>query len=674
MSHFVPAHFRGWILALGLTLGSYPALAASLPPDSLRLPSRRLGEVGVDAPTLSKRLFSSTGQQSLSMKDMETRGIRNLADALQRFAGTQVKDYGGIGGMKTISVRNMGAAHTAVSYDGLPVSNCQAGQVDIGRFAIEALEDITLYNGQADNLLQPARLTASGAVLSLQAPRPTFDGGTQKYQLTAQCKAGSFGEVNPSLRYAHRTGQKGSVHAYANFMRADGVYPFELRNVLQVSRERRHNSDIRQGHGEIGWQQTLRDSSKLDIKAYGFLSERGLPGAVVLYVDDARERLCNRNAFAQAVWNKRFSTRWQLQAAAKYTYGWERYRDFGASYMNGMLTERTTQQEGYATAAAVFRPNRHWQFSLAEDGALNTLESNSLDVAQPTRYTNQAAVTGRFESRRVSLTGTLVHTYVTEHAAKGKLPDDLSHLSPSLSLSVRPFARLPLRLRAMYRNTYRVPTFNELYYRRLGFTALKPENADQLSCGLTAYMPPKGICRQLSLTADGYYNRVRDKIVAIPTAYVWRMQNFGRVRMYGMDVTGQLSLQYGKAGLDLSTTYTWQNAHDLTDKESQNYKHQLPYTPAHSGNVSATLRTPWVDINYSVMAVGVRYFHQLNLKAYRMDGYEDHSLTAGHTFTLPRCRMTLYASLLNLTDAQYAVVKNYPMPGRAYRFTAKLEL
>ena len=204
MSHFVPAHFRGWILALGLTLGSYPALAASLPPDSLRLPSRRLGEVGVDAPTLSKRLFSSTGQQSLSMKDMETRGIRNLADALQRFAGTQVKDYGGIGGMKTISVRNMGAAHTAVSYDGLPVSNCQAGQVDIGRFAIEALEDITLYNGQADNLLQPARLTASGAVLSLQAPAPRSTAAHRNTNLRHNAKPALSAKLIP--RYVMPTG------------------------------------------------------------------------------------------------------------------------------------------------------------------------------------------------------------------------------------------------------------------------------------------------------------------------------------------------------------------------------------------------------------------------------------------------------------------------------------
>ncbi len=655
---------------LWLIAGLHQVKVGNISSNSLR--SRRIVEVGVEAPILPHHALSSTGEQSLSLKDMEARGIRDLADALRRLAGTQVKDYGGIGGLKTISVRNMGAAHTTVCYDGLPVSNCQAGQVDIGRFAIDDLEGLTLYNGQTDRLLQPARLTAAGAVLSLQAPRPTFD-DTRNYRLSAQCRIGSFGEVNPSIRYARRIGNRAVTYGYANFMRADGIYPFELRNVLQVTQERRHNSDIRQGHAEIGWQQTFRDSSRMDTKVYGFLSERGLPGAVILYVDDAQERLRNKNAFAQTTWHKTFSPRWELQSAAKYTYGWELYRDFSPSYQNGRLTEKTTQQEGYITVAAAFHANRHWHLSLAEDGALNTLESNSLNVAQPTRFTNQAALTGRFEARQLTVTGTLVHTYVTEHAANGKLPDDLSHLSPSLSLSFRPSVYLPIRLRAMYRNTYRVPTFNELYYRRLGFTALKPENANQLGGGITAYMPPHGILHHLSLTADGYYNRIRNKIVAIPTAYVWRMQNFGRVRMYGIDATAQASLRHRNIGLDLSATYTWQKAFDVTDPQSQNYKDLLPYTPAHSGNVGVTLHTPWMDVNYSVLAVGQRYFHQLNLPQYRMERYEDHSLTVGRSVTLPRCRLMLTASLLNLTNAQYSVVKNYPMPGRSYRFTARME-
>lgn len=89
-----------------------------------------------------------------------------MADAVRRFAGAQVRDYGGIGGLKTVSIRNMGAAHTAVSYDGVAVSNCQAGQIDIGRFSLDNVSMVSLAVGQTDNLLQSARHYASAGVLA----------------------------------------------------------------------------------------------------------------------------------------------------------------------------------------------------------------------------------------------------------------------------------------------------------------------------------------------------------------------------------------------------------------------------------------------------------------------------------------------------------------------------
>ena len=40
--------------------------------------------------------------------------ITSVADAIRYFSGVQLKDYGGVGGIKTINVRSLGSAHTAV--------------------------------------------------------------------------------------------------------------------------------------------------------------------------------------------------------------------------------------------------------------------------------------------------------------------------------------------------------------------------------------------------------------------------------------------------------------------------------------------------------------------------------------------------------------------------------
>ena len=58
-----------------------------------------------------------------------------MADALRFFAGVQLKDYGGVGGIKTVNIRSMGTNHVGVFYDGIQLSNAQNGQVDLGMFS-----------------------------------------------------------------------------------------------------------------------------------------------------------------------------------------------------------------------------------------------------------------------------------------------------------------------------------------------------------------------------------------------------------------------------------------------------------------------------------------------------------------------------------------------------------
>ena len=116
--------------------------------DSITGKVHAIPEVSVKGRKIPSRITSATPTQSFSRKDFEALGLQGIADAVKRFSGVNVKDYGGLGGLKTISIRNLGAAHTAVSYDGIAVSNSQAGQIDIGRFATHSVLDkvIIFYN------------------------------------------------------------------------------------------------------------------------------------------------------------------------------------------------------------------------------------------------------------------------------------------------------------------------------------------------------------------------------------------------------------------------------------------------------------------------------------------------------------------------------------------------
>ena len=263
--------------------------------------------------------------------------------------------------------------------------------------------------------------------------------------------------------------------------------------------------------------------------------------------------------------------------------------------------------------------------------------------------------------------------HITEEVKAGNTPDDRKRLSPTLSVSIQPWKEEQLYVRAMYKNTFRVPTFNDLYYLRIGNTSLRPEKAREYNIGVTWNGKPFSFTDFLSITLDGYYNEVTDKIVAFPSTYVWKMQNYGTVHITGLDATMATSIPVcPNINVGLSGNYSWQKAIDMTNPDAKNYKDQLPYTPQHSGNASTTIETPWINVGYSLTGVSERYYMAQNIPVNKIDGYVEHTATLWREFTMKGCHLRLQAEVINLTDKQYDVIKYYPMPGRSWRITGVL--
>jgi outer membrane cobalamin receptor len=287
---------------------------------------------------------SATPLQVTNKDEIARKGYQDMGDVVRRFSGVSVKDYGGIGGLKTVSVRNLGANHTAVSYDGVVVGNTQAGQIDIGRFSLDNVETVSLAIGQEEDIFQPARIFASGGVLGIRTQIPYLDNG-RKHELHVQVKGGSFGMLNPSVRYSQRLSKRLRVSVNGNYLRADGSYPFRLVNGNNTTHEKRRNSDIVSWQAEGNLYGEFKDSSTLNVKAYYFDSERGLPGAVILYNPYHNERLWDKLFFAQAQYKKALSARWDVAAQLKYNYSWNKYENVDVKYEGGRQIDRNTQNE-----------------------------------------------------------------------------------------------------------------------------------------------------------------------------------------------------------------------------------------------------------------------------------------------------------------------------------------
>ena len=140
-------------------------------------------EITISEPYQIRETRAAIPIQVITAKELRSLNVLQVSDAVKHLAGVIVKDYGGIGGLKTISLRSLGAEHTVVSYDGVALSDCQTGQIDIGRFSLDNIDRLTVSNGQTDNIFQPARLFASAGQLNIQTLTPSFkkDKSTNAY-------------------------------------------------------------------------------------------------------------------------------------------------------------------------------------------------------------------------------------------------------------------------------------------------------------------------------------------------------------------------------------------------------------------------------------------------------------------------------------------------------------
>src|SRR5690606_13543354 len=174
-------------------------------------------------------LSTTVSSQQLSSRAIENSNSLNVADAIRGFSGVQIRDYGGIGGMKTIDVRSLGSKHTTVFHDGTAINDAQSGEIDLSKFSLDNLQSISLYNNNHQDIAQPAKAFASASVLYLRSRLPVFEEG-KKTNLRGSLKGGSFGLVNPSLLIQQKIAKNTSVSLSTEWMKANGEYDFHYKN------------------------------------------------------------------------------------------------------------------------------------------------------------------------------------------------------------------------------------------------------------------------------------------------------------------------------------------------------------------------------------------------------------------------------------------------------------
>lgn len=635
---------------------------------------QQLEEVIVTARNYQKEVIPV---QQLSGKELQRLNSHNIADALRYFSGIQIKDYGGVGGLKTVNIRSMGTNHVGVFYDGIELGNAQNGTVDLGRFSLDNMESVTLYNGQKSAIFQPAKDFGSAGSIYLQSRTPQFK-GEKRHNVKAAFKTGSFGLVNPSFLWEHRLSQNVSSSLSAEYMYTTGKYKFTYRvkNGYDTTAVRQ-NGDVNAVRIEGGLFGKFK-GGYWRMKGYFYRSERGYPGAIVRNKFTHEDRQWDTNTFFQGSMKKDFSPCYSLLLNVKYAYDYLHYladpnRDESLMYTNNHYY----QHEVYTSTANRITLFPWWSLNFSADYQFNLLNADLKDFAYPRRHSFLFAGATAFDFNKLKMQASLLSTVVHDEATRlaHKAADSKVKWTPTAILSYRPFSPIDFNLRAFYKRIFRMPTLNDLYYTFIGNTDLEPEYTNQYNIGFTYSKDfTHTWLKRIEIQTDFYYNEVENKIIATPTSnfFRWTMINLGKVEIRGVDVAVQTEWQLGRElFLNGRVNYTYQKAQDFTNPEDEFYGGQIPYIPWHSGsaNLNASFRR-W-EANYCFIYTGERYSSSANIPVnYQLPWYtSDCSIAYRHPLRKGNLKATLEVN--NLLNQQYEVVACYPMPGINFRAIIK---
>ena len=633
--------------------------------------------------------------QKLAGEQLKNLSSFSVADAIRYFSGVQLKDYGGIGGLKTVNVRSMGTHHVGVFYDGIQLGNAQNGQIDLGKFSLDNIEEISLYNGQKSNIFQSGKDFGSSATVYLRSRTPRFE-GNKRYNLRAIVKGGSFDFINPSLLVEYKINDNLSASINGEYVNASGKYTYRYKRispnthrVMYDTTAVRENGDIYSSRFEAGLFGTI-PKGYWRVKTYFYDSERGIPGAIINNKWKNSQRQWDRSFFTQGVFKKSITSKYDILVNAKYAYDYMRYLNPDTTLM--LIDNMFKQRESYLSVANRYGITTKWDAVLSADLQYNTLTSDLSGFVFPKRLTTLIALASAADLGKVKAQGSLLYTLVRERINSGnadrdqvvKAAPDKKEFTPALFLSYKPFEKENLNIRAFYKQIFRMPTFNDLYYTDIGNIALKPEFTHQYNLGLQYNTSCKNrFIHKWQFQADAYYNEVRNKIVAVPKGsgqYRWMMMNYGYVEIRGLDLATSAVFEPCKdLFLNTKLTYTYQKAQDFTERKSgilqaSTYGGQIAYIPWHSGSVIANLSYKSWQLNYSFIYVGERYHSSANIRTEYEQPWYTNDIGIVKKINVGKTTMRAALEINNLLSQDYEVVLNYPMPKRNYKLSLTWEL
>lgn len=598
----------------------------------------KLNPFEVVAPRLS-HYAAGAKVQRVDSTTMQRYGLSDLGALLANETPVFVKSYG-LGSLATTSFRGGSANHIAILWNGFNIGSPMNGQLDLSLLPIASAGAVSVQYGGS------TALWGSGAVggaihLSNEAQ---FGRGLV---LDGSVGMGSFGDRRQQARVAF-SNQRSFTSITVFNADAQNDFTYEVRRARSTEQREQTNAAFQQ-QGIIAEQHyRINERQRVNARVWYQRTEREIPPTRVQPTSSANQNDATLRTTAE--WSRSGKT---VSLAARAAYFDERI-------------------DWYASDPAAAAPS-HSRTVIAEvESRMRPAEGHTVDIGLNSTYaqaTSDGYPNGPRQGRAALFSMYRYQSKSGRSTASLSVRQEMldGELMPTTASVGGEHRLLPwLTAKVQGSRVYRVPTFNDLYWRPGGDPQLLPEDGFSGDAGLVVKVQRGRFTLRSELTA--FSRSIRNWIIWLPGPAYWSPRNVMEVWSRGVETDTEFAWRRQRTAIKLKvlTDHVVSTNEIPTSANDASVDKQLIYVPMYSGHARLSIEQGKAAVAFSMVYTGYRYTSTDN-SAY-LDPYWLSNASASYSLTgKARWRATVFIHVNNVLDTQYEIMLNRPMPQRNYQ-------
>jgi vitamin B12 transporter len=621
-----------------------PVIAQQIEP----MPSYMIGEVTV-LETNARFFCEDKAFFRVDRLSLSYNRNNSLGDILVYQTPAMIRQYGPAGFLTSISIRGTGTNHTQVNWNGFAINSPTTGQADLSLIPAGFMQQVDVINGASGTSFGSG--TFGGTVNMVN--KPDWD---NRFSAEYAADAGSFGTINSRLKVVAGN-HRWQYHASFLYQHAQNDFPYtDMYKYGSPVTQRQHNAFDAAGLIQSFFL-NLKDGSMLEAGSWYQQKVLEVPALMGNYT--ASNALQKDSTFKIFLtYRKQFGKSGLMIRTAWFTDDLH-YTDKISSADDGFSIDSKI-------GARQMRNEAEYRYTFSEKVTLGAgADYNSLNGIS-SNYNNrihedELAFSAFMKLKLGKWTGNL-----------GLRKEFLEGYDPGLlySFGWQYKASEQLVFRTNLSNKFRKPSFNEKYWEPGGNPDLRPEKGWGIDAGIEGRLYSGSGPSSLRYSIGGFFQSVDNWIQWVIKDSLTPVE-YKTVHAKGIET--EFVYQYKTEHLQFSSTVIYNLnrsviVHTYDDNALYEGK-QLMYTPLHSGKMSNYLNWKGWMTSLNLHVSGKRESVDSNDKSLRLPGYFIADAMTGYEKRLKSVSIIIGFRIENLLNAQYEIIRAFPMPGRAYYIT-----